>query len=216
MNQGKLNELIKSKTITIPLYVLKMYKEYNLSSDEVILLLFLYDKDNIVFNPSIISENTGLDLQKVMEVISKVIKKGFLNIVSKTNEHGIKEEVIDLSPFFDKLTLKVIEILNNKNSSDLNIYNIIEEEFNRKLSPMECEMIDDWGKNGYSTELIKEATREAVLNGVSSLRYIDKILFEWNKKGYKTKEDIKKRNVNTKKDKVEIYTGNWLDSDEEL
>ena len=41
MNQVKLNELIKSKTITIPLYVLKMYKEFNLSSDEMILLLFL-------------------------------------------------------------------------------------------------------------------------------------------------------------------------------
>ena len=215
MNQVKLNELIKTKTVTIPLYVLKMYKEFNLNVDEIILLLFLYDKDQVVFNPNDISENTGLELGKVMENISKLTKKGLLNITPKTNDRKIKEEVLDLSPLFDKITLKVIDNLNKEDNDGINVYSILEEEFSRKLSPMECEMVDDWKKNGYANELIKEATREAVLNGVSSLRYIDKILYEWNKKGYKNKDDIKKRNIKEEK-KVEIYTGNWLDIDEEL
>ncbi len=215
MNQVKLNELIKAKTVTIPLYVLKMYKEFNLNVDEIILLLFLYDKDQVVFNPNDISENTGLELGKVMENISKLTKKGLLNITPKTNDRKIKEEVLDLSPLFDKITLKVIDNLNKEDNDGINVYSILEEEFSRKLSPMECEMVDDWKKNGYANELIKEATREAVLNGVSSLRYIDKILYEWNKKGYKNKDDIKKKNIKEEK-KVEIYTGNWLDIDEEL
>lgn len=215
MNQVKLNELIKTKTVTIPLYVLKMYKEFNLNVDEIILLLFLYDKDQVVFNPNDISENTGLELGKVMENISKLTKKGLLNITPKTNDRKIKEEVLDLSPLFDKITLKVIDNLNKEDNDGINVYSILEEEFSRKLSPMECEMVDDWKKNGYANELIKEATREAVLNGVSSLRYIDKILYEWNKKGYKNKDDIKKKNIKEEK-KVEIYTGNWLDIDEEL
>ena len=215
MNQVKLNELIKTKTVAIPLYVLKMYKEFNLNVDEIILLLFLYDKDKVVFNPNDISENTGLELGKVMENISKLTKKGLLNVTPKTNDRKIKEEVLDLSPLFDKITLKVIENFNKEDNDDINIYSILEEEFSRKLSPMECEMVDDWKKNGYANELIKEATREAVLNGVSSLRYIDKILYEWNKKGFKTKDDIKKKNIKEEK-KVEIYTGNWLDIDEEL
>ena len=75
----------------------------------------------------------------------------------------------------------------------------------------------EWKKNNYPDELIKEAIREATLNGVSSLRYIDKILYEWNKKGYKKKEDLKK---NTKKEdtkeKIEIFDCDWLDSDEEI
>ena len=217
MNQVKLNELIKSKTITIPLYVLKMYKEFNLSSDEMILLLFLYDKDGLVFDPEYISNDLNLDIVKVMDGISKLVKKSLLSIKTKTNELGVKEEVIDLTPLFNKITLKLIEEFNKENDKDINVYSILEEEFNRKLTPMECEMVDDWKKNDYSNEIIKEAVREATLNGVSSLRYIDKILIEWNKKGYKNKDDIKKKNKKEDaKEKVEIYNCDWLDSDEEL
>lgn len=217
MNQIKLNELLKTKTITIPLYVLKMYKEFNLSSDEIILLLFLYDKDNEGFNPTNVKENTGLEIGKILEGMSNLNKKGLINIELKTNSLGVKEEFINLSPFFDKVTLRAMDFLNKDSDNDDNIYKVIEEEFNRKLSPIECETIDDWKKNGYSNELIKEAVREAILNGANSLRYIDKILYEWNKKGYKNKEDVKKKNIKKEtSNEVEIYTGDWLDSDEEL
>ena len=215
MNQAKLNELIKTKTITIPLYVLKMCKEFNLSADEIILLFFLYDKDNTVFDPNYISNSLNIDLVKVIDEVSKLVKKGLISIKTKTNEKGIKEEILDLSPLFDKVTIKMMEEFNKVNEKDINVYSILEEEFNRKLTPMECEMVDDWKKNNYSNEIIKEAVREATLNGVNSLRYIDKILLEWNKKGFKKKEDIKKNNYSTK-EQVEIYKCDWLDSDEEL
>ena len=37
MNQVKLNELIKSKMINVPLYVLRIYKDFNLTVDELVL-----------------------------------------------------------------------------------------------------------------------------------------------------------------------------------
>ena len=217
MNQVKLNELIKSKIISIPLYVLKMYKEFNLTTDEIVLLFFLYDKDGEVFDPNFIATSLGLDLLNVMDIISKIAKKGLINVATKINDAGIKEEVFDLSPLFNKITMKVIDDLNKEEEKNINVYSIIEEEFNRRLTPMECEMVDDWKKNDYSSELIKEAVREATLNGVNSLRYIDKILYEWNRKGYKKKEDIK-RNYSKEEpsEKIEIFTGDWLDSDEEI
>ena len=119
-----------------------------------------------------------------------------------------------MSSLFEKITLKMMDKMNKSKEESINIYDILNEELGRKLTPMECEMVESWKKNDYSDELIKEAVREATLNGVSSLRYIDKILFEWNKKGYKKKEDIKK---NTKtNEKIEIFDCDWLDSDEEL
>ena len=214
MNQVKLNELIKSKMINVPVYVLKIFKEFNLTIDEIILLLFLYDKDGVVFNPNLIAEELNMELLDVMKIISSLSDKGLVNIVTKTNEAKVKEEIIDLSLLFEKITIKMMEAMNNKDHNDINIYDIINEEFGRKLTPMECEMITSWKKNNYSDELIKEAVREATLNGVSSLRYIDKILFEWNKKGYKKKEDIK--NTSKKQEKVEIFDCDWLDSDEEI
>ena len=214
MNQVKLNELIKSKIINIPLYVLKMYKEFNLTTSEMVLLFFLYDKDGEIFDPSFISQNLNIELMEVMEIVSNLTDHGLLNVVTKENSDGIKEEVIDLSPFFDKIALKLMSEFNTTLENDINVYSIIEEEFNRKLTPLECEMVDDWKKNNYSNELIKEATREASLNGVTSLRYIDKILYEWDRRGYKKKEDIKK-NTNTK-EQVEIYNCDWLDIDDEI
>ena len=213
MNQVKLNELVKSKIINIPLYVLRMYQEFNLNSDELVLLFFLYDKDEEVFNPQLISESLNMKLAKVLEGVSKIVDKGLINIVTKANEAGVKEEIIDLSPLFNKITIKMMEEINKDEEKDNSIYDVIKEEFNRNLTPMECERIDEWQKNNYSFELIKEAVKEATLNDVRSIRYIDKILYEWNKKGYKNKTDIKKTNKN---EKVEVYKCDWLDSDEEL
>ncbi len=214
MNQVRLNELIKSKMVNIPVYVLGILKDFNLNIDEIILLLFLYNQDGEVFNPNLIANNLNMELIDVMKVVSSLSDKGLVTIKSKTNEAKVKEEVIDLEGLFEKITLKMMEKMNNSSEADINIYNILEEEFGRKLTPMECEMVSSWKKNDYPDELIKEAVREATLNGVSSLRYIDKILYEWNKKGYKKKEDIKKTKDN--KEKIEIFDCDWLDSDEEI
>ena len=214
MNQVKLNELIKNKTISIPLYVLRMYQEFNLNVDELILLFFLYDKDGEVFDLNTISENLHLELAKILQNVSKIVDRGLINIITKTNEQGIKEEYIDLSPLYDKITVKLVSELNQNSDKNINIYDVIATELDHKLTPMECETIDDWIKNNYPEELILEATKEATLNGVKSLRYIDKILYEWNRCGYKKKEDIKKNPK--KEEKVEIYNCDWLESDEEL
>ena len=45
---------------------------------------------------------------------------------------------------------------------------------------------------------------------MSNLKYIDKILHEWVKKGYKTLNDVKKKN---KKEKdADIFEYDWLDN----
>lgn len=214
MNQVKLNELIKSKMINIPLYVLRIVKTFNLTVDEMVLLLYLYNKDGEVFNPKLIAESLNMKLMDVMKVVSSLSDKGLVNVVSKTNEAKVKEEIIDLEGLYGKVTIKLVDEMNKDKDDEINIYNILNEEFGRKLTPMECEMVDSWKKNAYSDELIKEAVREATLNGVSSLRYIDKILYEWNKKGYKKKEDIKK--TKKQEEKIEIFDCDWLDSDEEI
>ena len=77
---------------------------------------------------------------------------------------------------------------------------------------MEYEQIKEWITSGNSDEMIVYALREAVLNGVSNLRYIDSILNEWKKKGYKNKNDITRdrENYRSKKGKVSVYDTDWL------
>ena len=75
--------------------------------------------------------------------------------------------------------ITIDEVNNTSNSENSNIFEIIEKEFGRTLSPIEFEIIKAWLDNDMSEELIREAIKEATFNGVSNLRYIDKILYEW-------------------------------------
>ena len=71
---------------------------------------------------------------------------------------------------------------------------------NMILSPMETEMISMWlDQDGHSPEVIRRALKEAVLSQKLSLRYIDRILFEWKKNNVKTPEDAEKLSHNFRK-----------------
>lgn len=215
MNQIKLKDLIMEKKIVVPLYFLRMLRDFSLDSNELIVLLYLYDKDNLIFDPGKIKDDINMDLMVVMEIISSLEEKGLINIKTIKNDKGIMEEVISLEGLFNKISLNVIECLNTKEENSLNIHNLIEEEFGRKLTSLEHEMIDDWDNNNFDKELVREAVKEASINGVSNLRYIDKILIEWSKKGYKKPSDIKK-NSEVSSYKVEIFNCDWLNEDEEI
>ena len=100
---------------------------------------------------------------------------------------------------------------------DTNLFSVFEKEFGRTISPMEYEIINAWKEVGFSDELIVAALKEATYNGVNNLRYIDKILHEWKKKGIKNSQDIEndKKNFNKKTNKkVEMFDYDWLNESE--
>jgi DNA replication protein len=101
-----------------------------------------------------------------------------------------------------------------ENVNNSGIYNTIEEEFGRTLSPIEYETISGWLNAKIDESLIKEALKEAVLNGVNNLKYIDKILYEWTKKGYKKSSDVKKR-PKKEPEEIELFSYDWLDENDE-
>ncbi len=68
----------------------------------------------------------------------------------------------------------------------------LKKEFGRTLSNTDFEIINAWIESGFSEELIEAALKEAVYNGALTLRYVDKVLYEWNRKGIKVPADIKK------------------------
>ena len=125
--------------------------------------------------------------------------------MKKTN--GVIEEYISTELFFNKIE----GILMSKEETEVSddIYSLFESEFGRTLSPTETQIIDNWKQSDFPEELIKEALKEAILSGVRNMRYVDKILFEWAKKGYKEVSDIKRKPE--KEEKIEeIYDYDWL------
>ena len=104
-----------------------------------------------------------------------------------------------------------------KEETKNDIFSAFEKEFGRTLSGMDYEIIKAWLDKGFSEELILGALNEASYNGVTSLRYIDKILFEWNKKGFKTMDDVK-NHLKTKDTstlcETKVLNFDWLDDNE--
>ena len=69
------------------------------------------------------------------------------------------------------------------------IFNLIENNLNRVLSPIEYEVIKEWD---YSIEIIELAVKEAILHNAKTIKYIDRILFNWKQNNVETLEDAKK------------------------
>lgn len=215
MNSIKLRELIKDKPVVVPLLLLREYPKLNLQIDEFVLLIYLLDKDQVIFDPSVIASDLKMDMMKVMEFVSNLTDKGLVNLNTRKNDKGIVEDVIDLDPYWTKMEGYIKEELNVKEEKELNIHRIIEEEFNRHLSNFEHEMIDGWEQDNYDKDLIIQAVKEASLNGVTTLRYIDSILSSWRQKGITKVEELKE-NKDSKVDVPdEIYVGDWLNYDDD-
>ena len=127
-------------------------------------------------------------------------------------------ETIDLTNVYRAMVSDINYDIKKK--SEKNIFEVFEKEFGRTLSPMEYEIINGWLSNQLSEELILGALKEATYNGVSSLRYIDRILLEWSKKGFKNMNDVnnfleKKDNQNKARNEEKVlFDYNWLEDDE--
>lgn len=217
----KVMDIFRYGNITIPLYLFQKYKDYKLEIKDFIFLMYLYNKgNNISFNPKSISNELNITLKEVMEEISILSDKHLIEVKVIKNNKNVSEEIICLDSFYEKTALMMIDGLNNRDDDNSSCFDFIEKEFGRTLSPMEYEIIKAWINSGNSDELIMEAVKEATFNGVSNLRYIDKILYEWNKKGIKTKEEVennrkKFRKKEEENNKEELFDYNWFEDEDE-
>lgn len=225
MKSSKLIEIFKNGHLVIPLFLFKNYKKLKLELNEFIFLMYIYGLGNkISFNPNKFCDDLNLELMEMMTLVSNLTDKGFLKVEVVKNEKGIMEEIIILDGFFDKLNLLTIEEVVKEDKIDIEnstIFELIEKEFGRTLSSMEYEIIKAWLEQGFSEDLIKEVLKEAVFSGVSNLRYMDTILYEWSKNGIKTAADVeknrKKKNVQKEKEPdidLEIVEWSWFDDED--
>lgn len=227
MKSSKITEILMDGNIVIPVYFLKNYKKLKLDSDEFLFMMYLYNKGNeFTFDPDKISNDMGIDTSRVMELISNLSDKDMIKVDVKKNEKGFMEDIVLLDGFYNKLRIQIVnEVSEEKENEviDSTIYEVIEKEFGRTLSPIEYEIIKAWTESKFSDELIKEAVKEAVFNGVSNLKYIDKILFEWGKKGITTVKDVeenrkkRKASIDNKDNDdnidLDIVDWNWFDDE---
>ena len=213
---AKVMELLKLRDYVVPSFLIKDYKKLGLSAEMTLLLIYIINlKEPIVCDYQKMSSDLNMDVKTLMMDINELVDKKLIQIDLKKNSSSKLEEYISLELFYNKVFLQLIDV-EKENCSD-NIYSTFEKELGRSLSPIEYELINGWIEYNYKEEIILAALKEAVFNGVNNFKYIDRILFEWNKKGIDTLDKVEKNRTNHAKkssNNVEVPDYDWLNQDE--
>ena len=208
MSNEVIYNIIKNKDYIIRPFLFKIIKENNLSINETLLIIYLSNQEHPELELSLINSITTLSNEEIISAFSSLTSKGLISTEIKKDGDKVIEE-ISLDGIYKMAAININKKVTK--TQEKNIFELFESEFGRTLSPMEYEFINAWINSGMNEDIIKEALKEATYNGVSNLRYIDKIIYEWNKRGYKTVEQV--RNNKFKKEEKEekvFFDYDWL------
>ncbi len=207
-------EFLTEKRFTLSSHLIEVAIKNNLSLTEFLLLIYFEDATDKTFNVEQICKVLSLKDQDVLMAFNHLLTLNLIQLESCKDDSNKRCEEISLIPLYRNIFEKKEQQQREQNKES--IFDIFQRELGRNISPMEYEIINAWLEKGFSDELVVGALEEAVYNGVSSLRYIDKILYEWNKKGYKKMAEVKEGIENRRKEKengLELFDYNWLEDE---
>lgn len=200
----QLYKVLTSKKLVVSDYLIKVSLDNNLSLTEFLVLAYFDNSFSNTFEVELISSTLGIDVNSAMEAFNSLMMKGLVSLESVKDVENRLNEIVRLDGVYSSIVeCTEVEV---KNEVKEDIFKIFERELGRTISSMELELINGWLISGTPEEMVIGALKEAVYNGVSNFRYIDKIIYEWEKKGFKTMDDVtahmKNRREEMSKDKV--------------
>lgn len=244
-------KIMNKGNVSIPLLLLEHYKKIKLNELEMVLLIHIHSfiVEGVHF-PSFdqLLDRMTCSQMELSGMLNRLHKEGYIDLDQSKNGEGKMEEAYSLEPLWVKLLLYInqenveaeiacvtdevdkvdslwpSESIEGSKKMEGEIFKRFEQEFGRPLSPIECETIIHWiDTDHYDSQLIFLALKEAVIANKLSLRYIDRILFEWQKNGLKTPEHIREHSRkfrqsslkpverDQEKKKTEFSFYNWLE-----
>ena len=210
-------DIIKTYGINTALLIGELASEYNYYLKNDLLDengMFYSTIENVEENIGLSrhQQKTSLEELKELEIIDVVVKgmpaKRYikLNIENLTNKFVKNLQTRMLKT--DKQVCKkfttnnnnITIIKNNNNLTTTNIYSYIEENFNRLLTPIEYQKIEEWLLY-YDEQIIKYAIEKSIYSNKKTFNYVNGILNNWNSMGYKTLQEIKENEENKQTNK---------------
>ncbi len=200
--------------------LLRLVKAKDLSLNEFLVLMYLDNNYSDNFEIELMSKALNMDNEKCLEAFNSLLMKGLVTLDSKKDENDKYKEVVSIDNAY-----KVADMEENEELGEEEIFKRFEEELGRTLSQTELALINGWLLSGTKEEMIIGALKEAIFNGVTSFRYIDKIIYEWEKKGFTSMEEVDDYLKNRRKERVkgnkeiikreqEVLDYDWLNDDD--
>lgn len=201
-NNGRLETKINE--VIIPYDVKKIVRDCRyFDYDTVIVALELYKKLGLIYETEDkILKLTGYENMIGSESASKsaIKKREYRARLKEKDNNEDKKWTNCPTEYRDKsieYRVKSIDIDNRDKISTSSIYDFIEKNFGRTLSPVEYEEISNWQYN----ELTRYAIKQAVLNGKYNIKYISRILENYKNNGIKSVQEAQQEEENFKNKK---------------
>lgn len=188
--------------VVLPQVLLSHYQDLGLSPETFLLVTTILGQKEGQLSPMTVvdlcCQHYGWQSHQAMSQLSLLADQGYL--VFEVDASG--QDRLSLAPLFERLeTLNPSSFQNQTTTSAgtdqtsdsqeaitaSQLIPLIEGEFGRSLSALEYETLNGWLKqDGYAPDLIRLAVKEAVLRQALSLKYIDRILINWERHGLTT------------------------------
>lgn len=214
-----LYKILSSKKLVINDYLIKASLEKKLNLNEFLVLTYFDNSFSKLFDVDLVSSSLGLELNDTMEAFNSLMVKGLVSLDSVKDVESRYNEVVTLDGLYNLIFDNIDS--DTKKEVETDIFRSFESELGRTLSPMELEIINGWLSIDTPEEIVLGALKEAIYNGVTSFKYIDRIIYEWTKKGFKTMDDVNNHLMNRREEKSkdkkiskkeeEILDYDWLD-----
>lgn len=186
------------------------YPQLKISDAQLILIIQLEafaQQGNKFPSNEQIAANTNLSVNEVAGLIQQLIDRKQITIDQSHDAQGRISNHYNLTGLYDaldKYLQKNILLKSKKQAGKTRVADSLannplnklarqfEIEFGRYLSPIEREEIASWlGVDHYAPEIIELALREAVLSQAYSLKYVDRVLLNWQRHNLRTPAEVK-------------------------
>ncbi|SUK13952.1 DNA replication protein DnaD [Staphylococcus agnetis] len=191
---------LQIRPVVIRYELLNYYQALGLNEADLIILikiLHAYEVSNLQPSIDVLKQGTTMQETEVTMIIQKLIRLDLLSMKVEKDRDGKFSEFINMDGFFNQFA-KVLEQekqkldIENDTAHFKRLFSKIETNFGRALSPLEIETISQWlDVDHYPHQLIDAAIDEALSHNKLNLKYIDRILLNWQKNNVTTVEDSK-------------------------
>lgn len=154
---------------------------------------------------------------------AKIANEKDLQLSLKNDMGHLSTKCPDKStPEIEKDIEKDIDIdLELQQDTKTKIYDFVEQQYGRTLSPLEVQRLNDWLLS-FDEEIVKYAIKISILNYKKNLNYVNGILKNWKTQGYKTLQEIKDNEIQRSQHHIreltdeekEIFEYDWLNDPE--
>jgi DNA replication protein len=206
-------DLMFGGSVAVPAFLLAHYRELEIDAREMMVLIHLFalrqQEQDYYPTPEQLESLMGFEAEEIKALLASLMEKNILGVEKMQDpETGVYTNSYSFQGLMQQLaalwTAEQARLAREKKrlgemakdpgkepEGVARLTRVFEGEFGRPLSPIELAQIIEWVKgDAYREEIVLAALKRAVLRGILNLKYIDRILREWDKKNLRTLKEI--------------------------